>query len=265
MKRIGASLAALLALGAIARGAERTATEPAHWRLAPTPPMGWNSYDAFGSSVTEDEVLANATYLKQHLLAHGWNHVVVDFRWSDATAANYGPNGVGGPGRWPDFDMLPLGRIGIRSVGGDRVTRFTRDEQVMLMTLWALGPSPLMLGMNLPDNDAWTRSLLTNDEVLAIHQDPLGRPARRISRRDGAEVWLRDLDDGAKAAGLFNRGERAASVTLSWSEAGLSGRLAARDLWRREQRGSFDAELSMPVPPHGAVLLRLSPGSGPAR
>src|SRR5215470_10823767 len=58
-------------------------SEPGFWKFSPTPPMGWNSYDVFGDSVTEEEVLANAGYMKEHLLAHGWNYVVVDFRWYD--------------------------------------------------------------------------------------------------------------------------------------------------------------------------------------
>ena len=70
---------------------------PPHWKVALTPPMGWNSYDTYGSSVTEDEFLANATYVKEHLRDVGYQYVVVDFRWSDATAANYDPNGIGGP------------------------------------------------------------------------------------------------------------------------------------------------------------------------
>ena len=71
-------------------------------------------------------------------------------------------------------DMIPFGHIGIRCTiaGPDRQTRFTKDEQVMLMSLWALAPSPLMLGNNLPDTDEWTLSLLTNDEVLAVKDAP---------------------------------------------------------------------------------------------
>jgi len=356
--------------------------------------MGWNSYDAFGDSVTEAEVLANAQYVKDHLAAHGWQYVVVDYRWYDPGAFNNYPNsrkgvpltmdqygrllpspnrfpsaaegqgfkpladkihglglkfgihvmrgiprlavkanlpiagtdfhaweassfslcewnpdmfgvdartpagtayydsilhlyaswgwtlsrwmicrvpiarrklrrfgrrltnaggrlfsprrrarrrdrrrtilprtpnqwrmsddfwdnwkylnhafdlahawqGIGGPGRWPDADMIPLGRIGIRSVDGDRHTRFTHDEQVTLMSFWCLAPSPLMLGMNLPDNDDWTLSLLTNDEALAINQDALGKSARRIAKTGGAEVWVKELSDGSLAVGCL--------------------------------------------------------------
>src|SRR5689334_14352680 len=75
----------LLALGqtALAAGGTIADAAPAYYSFAPTPPMGWNSYDAFGDSVTEDEVMANAAYVKEKLLPHGWNYMVIDFRWYD--------------------------------------------------------------------------------------------------------------------------------------------------------------------------------------
>jgi alpha-galactosidase len=100
--------------------------------------------------------------------------------------------GIGGPGHFPDADMIPFGHLSIRcwTNSKEHQTRFTHDEQLTLMSLWSLNSSPLMLGMNLPDNDEWTNWLLTNDEVLAIDQDPLGTSAKRVSQKDGLEVCL---------------------------------------------------------------------------
>jgi hypothetical protein len=421
--------------------------------LAQTPPMGWNSYDAFGDSVTEEETLANAEWMRTNLLALGWDAVVVDFRWYDplptgddrllnktrvgaalaaddasrllpapnrfpdatngagfkpladklhavglkfgihvmrgiprqAVLANtkllggqfsaadagdasdkciwcpdmfgvrdnaagqawydscvqlwaswgvdyikvddlsepyraseieqirraldkYGPKivfstspgptttsrgghiaahanlwrisgdfwdrwqkvneqfdliaewtGAGGPGHWPDADMIPLGYIAIRSkLGGNpHWTHFTRAEQLTLMSLWSLAPSPLMLGMNLPDNDEWTTALLTNPEVLAVNQDAGGKPAKRVFVRGlAAELWVRELADGAHAVGLFNRTSQTAKVELDWSDAGLPATPKVRNLWLRKnlaQGKVFTAE----IPPHGCVLLRV--------
>jgi hypothetical protein len=119
--------------------------------------------------------------------------------------------GAGALGHWPDADMIPLGKIALRSkLGGDpHWTHFTRAEQLSLMSLWALAPSPLMLGMNLPDNDDWTTALLTNPEVLAVNQDPLGKSGVRLSHTNSVEMWSKDLADGSKAVALFNRGELA--------------------------------------------------------
>jgi hypothetical protein len=431
---------------------------PSHFKfshdrgLAQLPPMGWNSYDTFGDSVTEDETLANASWMKDHLWQFGWDTIVVDFRWYDpqptgddrllnktrtgaalaadkfgrlqpapnrfpsaaddkgfkpladklhkmglkfgihvmrgiprqAVLANtpkdanfaaadagdsadrcpwcpdmfgvrdnaasqawynscvqlwaswgvdyikvddlsepyhaaeiamirhaldkYGPDiifstspgptttsraghiaknanlwrisgdfwdrwqklneqfdllaqwqGAGGPGHWPDADMIPLGRIAIRSkLGGNpHWTHFTRDEQLMLISLWSLAPSPLMLGMNLPDNDDWTTALLTNPEVLALNQDSLGRPARRMFIPGlEAELWVRDLANGAHAIGLFNRTVQPAKVDIAWQQLGHSNRMKVRDLWLRQDL-NVKEKLTAEIPPHGCMLLRV--------
>jgi alpha-galactosidase len=434
-------------------------SQPAFYAFAPTPPMGWNSYDAFGDSVTEDEVLANAAYVKDKLLPHGWNYIVIDFRWYDpeptgddhalnqkrtgaklaadefgrmvpapnrfpssaggkgfkpladkfhgmglkfgfhymrgiprqavqaktpiadsqfsaadagdpqntcgwcpdmygvrnnpagqawydamfklyaswgldyikvddfsnpyrqgeiemvrraidkcgraivlSTSAGPTPvrsadhvkthanlwrisgdfwdtwtklnqqfdlmntwRGVAGPGRFPDADMIPFGHICIRSKAGgnDRPSRYTRDEQTTLMSFWCLAPSPLMLGGNLPDNSDVDLALITNDEVLAVNQDALAQPAARVSQQGApasrTEVWVRTLKDGSRAAGLFNRGDAAAEVSLNWDDAQLAGKWTARDLWQHKDLGTFQAKISLPVPAHGTVLLRLRP------
>jgi alpha-galactosidase len=168
--------------------------------------------------------------------------------------------GAGGPGHWPDADMIPLGHIAIRSkLGGDpHWTHFTREEQLTLLSLWALAPSPLMLGMNLPDNDDWTTAILTNPEVLAVDQDPLGRPARRMfGVQPSAEVWVRELSGGNYAVGLFNRTSQAITAGCDWQKEGFSTIPEIRDLWLRKnlpRQKTFSAE----IPPHGCLLLRLS-------
>jgi hypothetical protein len=62
--------------------------------LAPTPPMGWNSWDCYGPSVTEAEVKANAAYMARYMKAYGWQYVVVDIQWYEplARAHGYRPN-----------------------------------------------------------------------------------------------------------------------------------------------------------------------------
>ena len=172
-------------------------------------------------------------------------------------------SGLGKPGHWPDGDMIPFGHICQRNcdVHPDRWTRFTRDEQLALMSLWALAPSPLMLGMHLPDNDDWTTALLTNPEVLAVNQDSLGRPARRVMVPESAvETWTRELSGGGLAVGFFNRTNQTAKVNLAWPTLGFSSAPAVRDLWMRRdlnRQENFVAEL----PPHGCVLLRVKPAN----
>lgn len=426
------------------------AAGPAFWKWAPTPPMGWNSYDAWGTSVNQQEVLANARYMAKYLRVHGWKYVIIDARWYDRTsslndrelnrqragaklyadafgrllpAPNRFPSASGGrgfkalaaqvhamglkfgfhmmrgiprqdyksntpiagshytarqaadtksvcgwcpdmygvrnntagqawynscarlwaswgvdfvkvddlsspyhkdeitmirkaiyacghpivlstsagptpmwaaqhvsthanmwrisgdfwdrwndlnrqfdllarwqkyigPGHWADADMIPFGHIGIKNTiaGGNRETRFTENEQHTLFSLWSLGSSPLMLGDNLPDTDARTLSILTNDEVIAVDQDPLGRPARRIKEGGGKEVWVKAVENGT-AVGLFNRGSKTAKVTLYWRDAGLAGKETLRNLWTHKNIGTFEQRYSTMVPAHGVVLL----------
>jgi len=425
---------------------------------AQTPLMGWNSYNNFGSSVTESEVLANATYMKDKLLAHGWRYVVVDFRWSDPDAAKYDPNGSGkvapglfaadafgrllpatnrfpsaangmgfkvmagavhgmglkfgihvmrgipkqsvmsntpvegsaftaadaantrsscrwckdmwgvsdnsagqawydsifrlyaewgvdfvkvddlsepyypaevemirkaidkcgrpmvfsmspgptpisqaahvskhanmwrlsgdfwdnwrqlrqafdlatqwettrGPGYWPDLDMLQLGRLGTRCVGGARMTRFTPDEQRTHMTLWCMARSPLMIGGDMTRNDAATEALLTNDAVLAVNQNSTGN--RQLFQRGNQVVWMADIPGSKdRYMALFNLGAASSTnaggdgLQVSLPEAGFSGPCRVRDLWSGRDLGDHEGTLSLSVPPHGAGLYRISP------
>jgi len=164
-----------------------------------------------------------------------------------------------GPGYWPDADMLPVGHLSVsnRSVGPDRFTRFTRDEQLTHISLWSLLPSPLMIGANLPDNDDWTTALLTNPEVLAVNQDMLGRAARRMtSLPETVEIWRKDLADGSVAVGIFNRAVQPVKVEFPWRDLGFRPSPKVRDLWLRkdlDRQKNFTVELS----PHGCVLLRV--------
>lgn len=166
-----------------------------------------------------------------------------------------------GEGHWPDCDMLPLGRIGIRSVDGgasDRWTRFTEDEQLTMMTLWSIFRSPLMFGGELRDNDEWTLSLLTNREVLDMHRNSRG--ARQVYRtEDGRIVWAAADPDGAVYAALFNGGDAAADVAVTLEQLGLQPgqTVQARELWRGADAGSIADALCVRVPPHGAALYKL--------
>jgi len=167
--------------------------------------------------------------------------------------------GHGGPGHWPDGDMIPFGRICQQNcdVHPDHWTRFTRDEQLTLMSLWALAPSPLMLGMNLPDNDDWTTAILTNPEVLAVDQDALGLQAQRtVITPSVSEVWSKKLADGSLAAGFFNRTAKPVAIDFDWHGLGFNHAPKVRDLWLRADLGK-QPKFITELPPHGSVLLRV--------
>ncbi|MBP3950938.1 glycoside hydrolase family 27 protein [Bacillus suaedae] len=162
------------------------------------------------------------------------------------------------PGNWPDCDMLPLGHIGIRSVdggGSDRWTRFTKDEQVTMMTLWSIFRSPLMFGGELRDNDEWTLSLLTNAEVLSMHQN--SHSAKLVSRQDDKIVWMANDDNGNTYVALFNASEEETSVSVTLDELGLTSAMNARDLWKGEEVGLINDKIEQTIPVHGAMLFKL--------
>jgi len=168
-----------------------------------------------------------------------------------------------GPGHWPDPDMLVVGKVG----WGPKLhpTRLTPDEQYTHISLWCLMSAPLLLGCDLADLDDFTIGLLTNDEVLDINQDPLGNHAVCVSSRGDARVYVKKLEDGSHAVGLFNIGPQAIPVEARWDDLKLSGRQHVRDLWRQKDLGTVESRFEAVVPSHGALLLRLSSVGAPAR
>lgn len=162
-----------------------------------------------------------------------------------------------GQGFWPDADMLPLGHIGIRSVDGgasDRFTRFTKDEQITMMTLWSIFRSPLMFGGELRDNDDWTLSLLTNEEVLNMHRT--SHSARQIYRKHDKVVWAAEGDHEIYVA-LFNISDRKQTVSISLDELHVSKEVQPRDLWNKKQLASVNSEIRYDLAPHASILLKI--------
>ena len=159
------------------------------------------------------------------------------------------------PGEWNDTDMLVVGTLGWGP--NLRPTRLTPNEQMLHLSLWALQAAPLFIGADLSKLDAFTLSLLSNDEVIDVDQDPLGQAAGRVWQDARREIWMRPLLDGTMAVGLFNRGLAASDVTVHWSQLGLQGRQPVRDLWKRQDLGAAHEKFTATVPRHGAVLLKI--------
>jgi len=161
------------------------------------------------------------------------------------------------PGHWNDPDMMVLGKVGWgRNL---RESRLTPDEDYTHMSLWCLLCSPLLLGCPLEQLDEFTLSLLTNDEVLEVNQDPLGQQARRLVQQDGREIWAKKMEDGSMSVGLFNRDDYSEQkITLKFSDIGFNGNCAVRDLWRQKDLGTFDNQFTAAVLVHGVVLVRVT-------
>lgn len=165
-----------------------------------------------------------------------------------------------GPGHWADPDMMVLGNVGFDPDGwGSRThaTNLTPDEQYTHMSMWSLLAAPLILGCDLTKLDPFTVGLLSNDEVIAVDQDPLGKPAVRVSGDYFHEIWMRPLHDGSYAVGIFNLAPGTYTYKVSLADLGLTGKYRVRDLWRQQDLGGFGDEFTTPVFGHGVRLIRL--------
>ncbi|MGI4737542.1 MAG: NPCBM/NEW2 domain-containing protein [Janthinobacterium lividum] len=166
-------------------------------------------------------------------------HFAVCARWAPFIQA----------GAWPDADMLPLGRLGIRAErGDDRQTRFTPDEQRTLMTLWSIFRSPLMFGGDLPSTTPATLALLTNPRVLAVHHASTHN--RQLFRRGDLVGWVADdPNTGDKFLALFNGQDQEPAPA---SEAAAASPL----ITRQSPQATLDVDIT------GAQKLYLSVRDG---
>lgn len=164
------------------------------------------------------------------------------------------------PGHWNDPDMLQVGRLGKPNSDEARFapTRLTADEQYTQVTLWCILSAPLMISCDLEHIDSFTKGLLTNDEVLAVNQDPSAQAAHRLVCTDGSgEVWHKRLADGALAVAFFNTDKRRRVLRISLRELGVHTPCRVRDLWRRIDVGVVGEYMSVELDSHGAAFFRL--------
>jgi len=176
-----------------------------------------------------------------HDIADRWDSVIDILDRQEALAQ------FAGPGHWNDPDMLEVGNGGM-----------TDTEYRAHFSLWAILAAPLMAGNDVRAMSDATRAILTAPEVIAVDQDPLGRQARRVGRERDVEVWVRELDGGARAIVLLNRGETAARAEVTWDLVGgsISDTALVRDLWERQDVGPRRQGYDVTLAPHAAAMLK---------
>jgi alpha-galactosidase len=233
-------------------------------------------YDWCQSNGTREQMIA--AYTKMHdalqktgrrivlsLCQYGWNKV---WEWGPSVGGNlwrttgditdqyrvmadigFGQNGLekfAGPGHWNDPDMLEVGNGGMNE-----------DEYRTHMSLWAILAAPLIAGNDLTRMTPFTLELLTNREVIAVDQDPLGKQGYRIAQEGPFEIWMKPLADGSEAVGLFNRQRSTEQMTVKLSLLGIEGEASVRDLWLKKDLGPVSGTFSAFVPSHGVVMVRI--------
>ena len=159
------------------------------------------------------------------------------------------------PGHYNDPDMLVVGHVGW---GKPHPTKLTPDEQYTHISLWSLLSAPLLLGCDLAKLDAFTLNLITNDEVIDIDQDALCKPATKVYSKDSLDVFVKQLADGSKAVGLFNRSSKKAIITANWKDLGITGKQTVRDVWRQKDLEVATEKFEAEVASHGVVLVRIT-------
>lgn len=173
-----------------------------------------------------------------------------------------------GPGHWADPDMMIVGNV---TTGSDmHPTRLTPDEQYSHISLFSLLAAPLLIGCPIDQLDDFTLNLLSNDEVIEINQDPLGKPADKLKTVNGVQVWLKKLSNGDYGLGLFNVAnwgnspetffrwgdEKPADFSINLADIGLKGDYIFHDVWSQKDvfRGQ---QWTGQIPHHGVKFFRI--------
>ena len=165
------------------------------------------------------------------------------------------------PGHWADADMLVLGMVG----WGPHLhyTKLTPDEQYTHVTLWAMLASPLLIGCDMAQLDPFTLSLLCNNEVNDINQDPLGLQAYRYYTRQNYVTYVKHLEDGSMAVAMFNTCDHPLTIGFIPRSLGFRGKQKIRDVWRQKDVAEIDASerFDTQVASHGVALMKIYPGN----
>ena len=163
------------------------------------------------------------------------------------------------PGNWNDPDMLVVGTVGW---GNPHPSKLKPDEQYLHFSLWSLFSAPLLIGCDMEKLDAFTLNLLTNDDVIDVNQDPLGKQATCVQTIGDLRIYVKELEDGSRAVGFCNFGLDKINISYKdFDKLGISGKQKVRDLWRQKDISSLNTStdhLAIDVPVHGVVLYKFT-------
>ena len=130
------------------------------------------------------------------------------------------------------------------------------------MSMWCLLSAPLFIGANLAHIDPFTLSLLTNNEVIAVDQDALGKAANlKLTLDNKVEVWTKELHDGRTAIGLLNPADTELSFDFAFYTIDKNGYYSVRNLWGKKNLGIHLKSLPCKIPSHGILLITLKTGT----
>ena len=161
------------------------------------------------------------------------------------------------PGNWNDPDMLVVGTVGW---GNPHKSKLKPDEQYLHISLWSLFSAPLLIGCDMEKLDDFTLNLLTNDEVIEINQDPLGKQATTVQTIGDLRIYVKELEDGSRAVGFCNFGLEIADLSYKdFDKLSIKGKFTVRDVWRQKDISTIETntgQLALKVPVHGVLLYK---------
>lgn len=173
-----------------------------------------------------------------------------------------------GPDHWNDPDMLEVGN-GV----------LTPAENRAHFSLWCMLAAPLMSGNDLKNMDSETREILTNADLIAIDQDPLGKQGFKIKDYGEVEIYYKPLQNGDMAICIFNRLDMMVSIELEWNgmmlkvfkegeivdlelnidrtDISLNGLYDVYDIWQGKDIGTTAKMLKRDITTHDVAVYRL--------
>jgi alpha-galactosidase len=178
---------------------------------------------------------------------------VYSMGWKIILDSQVGLEKYAGPDHWNDPDMLEVGNPGLSPA-----------ESRAHFSLWCILAAPLMAGNDVRKMSNEVRDILTNKEVIAIDQDPLGKQGYQFITQPGKEIWVKELSNGEWAVCFFNSGDRPMQMKVNWSNLWfLKGTYKIRDLWQKKDKkkdiGTTQKEFTGKIAPHDVLLFKLSP------
>ena len=166
--------------------------------------------------------------------------------WTKILDQQVGLEQYAGPGHWNDPDMLIVGMI-------------PKKEAIAHFSLWSILSAPLIAGNDIRNMSPETLEILTNKEVIAVNQDPMGVQGTRLVKDGKKEVWAKPLSDGSFAVVLFNRNLLPRNISFKWSNIHLDwDRAQVRDLWKKQDLGIFNDFFKVKVEGRSAVMIKIS-------
>ncbi|WP_353137764.1 NPCBM/NEW2 domain-containing protein [Pseudopedobacter sp.] len=163
------------------------------------------------------------------------------------------------PGNWNDPDMLVVGVVGW---GNAHQSRLKPDEQYLHISLWSIFSAPLLIGCDLEKLDDFTINLLTNDEVIAVNQDALGKQGGCQQTIGELKIYVKELEDGGKAVAFANFGREKVNMSYKdFQKLGITEHQTVRDLWRQKNIAKINTSnqsLALEIPAHGVAYYKFT-------